>query len=306
MPVRWEQRELRHYTRPWAGPWRDVRREFRAAVDDLHTRLPESVVGMRLWCWRPDIYSCDDQTRQLPNLTGDDGEEDPVSAALRTLAARLEELDARAILTPDLFRQPVAWSRMRRLKVEFHPRSPDGTWYFAGPRGEDPLGAEGGFAVGEQHYPPAVASAEDDEIGDSWPKVEGCLEDERAWDQFRTVPKRDKIKPLLLAFAAALQGMPALEEAELFARLCWRPSEKRLDEYQGASGEGVPYDEEVLHFRWQVKYVLGAHGEKGLLTWQVGDWRPHERVSQAFEAVGGKDGIRLNGSLLSYRGPREG
>ncbi|KAL8377164.1 hypothetical protein RB595_008035 [Gaeumannomyces hyphopodioides] len=305
LPVRWAQRELRHYTRPWAGPWRDARREFRAAVDDLHARLPEGVISMRLWCWQSDARSCDNQTRRMPDLTGG-SEEDPVSAALRTLAARLEELDARAVLTPDLFRPPVAWPRMRRLKVEFHPWSPDGTWYFAGPRGEDPFGAEGGFAVGEEHYPPAVASAEDEEMDESWPEVEGCVEEERAWDQFRTVPKRDKIEPLLLAFAAALQGMPALEEAELFAHLSWQPSEERLFEHQSANGEaGVSYNEETPHFKWRVKYVPGADGEKGLLTWQVGDWRPHERVSQAFEAVGGKDGIQVEWKSFEFTEFRE-
>lgn len=304
LPVRWTQREMRHYTRPWAGPWRDRRREFRAAVDNLHAQLPKGVTSMRLLCWQPDSWSCEEQTRRMPNLLGHDAAEegDPVSIALRTLAAPLEELDVRAILTPDIFRAPVAWPRMRRLKVEFNPLSPDGTWYFAGPRGEDPFGDEGGFAVDdEQHYPPAVASAEDKEIDKSWPEAEGCVEEERDWDQFRTVPKRDKVEPLLLAFAAALRGMPALEEAELFARLSWQPSEERLLAYRDANGElEVPYDVANPHFMWRVEYVPEAEGKKGLLTWQVGDWRPDEKVSRAFEAVGGNDGIEVEWKEFEY------
>ncbi|KLU92501.1 hypothetical protein MAPG_11446 [Magnaporthiopsis poae ATCC 64411] len=280
---------MRRYIRPWADPWHDRRHEFRAAVDDLSTQLPKRLSSMRLSCWRPDFWSCEEQTRRMPNLLGDDNE-DPVSVALRTLAAPLEGLNVRAILTPDIFRPPVAWPRMRRLKVEFNLLSPDGTWYFAGPRDEDPFGDEGGFAVdNEKHYPSTTtSSAEDKEADESWP-------------EFRTESKPDKVEPPLLAYAAAPRGMPALEEAELFARLSWQPSEERLLAYRDANGElEVPHDVANPHFLWRIKYVPGAEGKKGLLTWQVGDWRPDEKVIQAFEAVGGENGIEVEWKEFEY------
>lgn len=42
----------------------------------------------------------------MPDLVRPAGA-DPVSLGLRALAARLEELDVRALVTPDLFRSPV-------------------------------------------------------------------------------------------------------------------------------------------------------------------------------------------------------
>jgi hypothetical protein len=107
---------------------------------------------------------------------------------------------------------------------------------------------------------------------------------------FRTVPLPAKIEPLLLAFAEAPKsGMPALEEAELFAYLVWQPAEERRGAYEGCHEE-VSYNQDHAVYRWGVTYAPGKDGGKGLLTWQVRAWRPHEDVMRAIEALGVPDG----------------
>jgi hypothetical protein len=291
MPVAFRMRSLRHFTRPWEGPWRDARHEFGAAAQELDGRLPGSLTKARLWFWKPDAFCVDeDQGIWLPNLTRPDGS-DPLSLGLRTVASHLEHLDLRAFLTADLFKPPVSWPRMKRLKVEFHPWCPDGKWYFVGPRGENPH-PDGGFEITrEEHYPPIAHSEHDDQLDAQYlhESYEGEEEDERDTDMFRTVPLRDKIEPLLSAFAAALRGMPAVEEAELFTYLAWQASEQRREEYEDAEEE--PYSQEYAIFRWGIRYVPGRDGAQGTVTWQVGEWRPREEVIEAFESLGGEAGV---------------
>lgn len=193
--------------------------------------LPSSLAKARLWFWKPNRYRDDtDQAAQMPDLVSTSSpsslssasefeDMDPVSLGLRGLGSRLEELDIRALITPDLFRSSSAgasaadhslsWPRMRHLKVEFHPCAPDGNWYFSGPRGEDPHAT--GFAITrEEHYPPGQEDI-DDETHDLWSREEDeytgdddmCLA--RQPDMFRTLPVADRINPLLVAFASSVQ-----------------------------------------------------------------------------------------------------
>ncbi|KAK7716348.1 hypothetical protein SLS64_003502 [Diaporthe eres] len=293
MPVAFSSRALRHYTRPWAGPWRDARREFGAAARDLSGRLPASLTAMRLWFWRPSAFCADeDQSAQMPDLVGaasGASSADPVSLGLRALGAQLERLDVRAFLTADLFRAPVVWPRMRWLAVEFQPWCPDGTWYFVGPRGENPHPDRGFEVTREEHYPPEGPDddAEDREIDAEWAERDGNEVEDRATDAFRTEPRRDKVEPLLLGFASALHEIRTLEEAELFVWLAWQPSEQRLEEYMDAE---EPFNQECAIFRWGVRYVPGTADSKGTVTWQVGAWRPDDEVIRAFESLGGSNG----------------
>lgn len=283
-------RSMRHFTRPWEGPWRDARREFGRAVTELGGRLPESLVSARLWFWRPGTvsYREGDQAALMPDLVGPEGE-DPVSLGLRELGGRLEELDVRAFVTPDLFRAPMAWRRMKRLRVEFHPWCSDGTWYFAGPGDDKSAEPEKGFEVTEEHYPPDSPDELDEEVDEEYADEEGTDEEaEFATNMFRTEPIPSKIEPLLLGFAEALKGMPALEEAELFAWLAWHPSEEMRSTYGGA--DEAPFNMDRTTYRWGVKYAPGSDGGKGVVTWQVGPWRPHENVIRAFETLNGENG----------------
>ncbi|OTA67384.1 hypothetical protein K449DRAFT_390097 [Hypoxylon sp. EC38] len=288
MPVAFRLRTLRHFTRPWEGPWRDERHEFGRAVQELHEHIPTSLAAARLWFWKPSaFYADEDQSIEMPDLVRPD-DADPLSLGLRTMASHLEQFDLRAFLTPDLFRAPVAWPRMKRLHVEFHPWCPDGTWYFVGPRGENPH-SDGGFEITrEQHYPPVGPNEQDDEMDEVYIEDEGSEEeDEHQTDMFRTEPLPHKINSLLLAFAEALKGMPVLEEAEMFAYLAWQPSEERRRIYRDS--DEAPYNQDRAIYRWGVTYAPGKDGGNELLTWQVGSWRPQEDVIQSFKTLGGED-----------------
>lgn len=290
MPIAFTLDTLRQVALPWAGPWRDARHEFGTAVAQLHEQLPASLTRARLWFWKPDgFYADENQGAHLPDLVRP-AEADPVSLGLRTVASHLENLDLRAIVTPDLFRAPVVWPRMRRLRVEFHPWCPDGTWYFVGPRDENPH-SEGGYEITPgDHYPPVGHQEEDDEIDEKYSDQEGGEEvEERDTDMFRIKPLQGKIEPLLSAFAAALKGMPALEEAELFTYLAWQPSRERQLGYEDSDEE--PYNrEDPAIYRWGVRYAPGKDGAAGQVTWQIGAWRPWDDVTQLFAALGGEDG----------------
>ncbi|KAJ4398819.1 hypothetical protein N0V85_006180 [Neurospora sp. IMI 360204] len=314
LPVAFTSKALRIISRVWPGPWRDDRAEFARAVGHAMPLLPSSLTKVRLWFWRPSSHGDEmDQAAQMPDLVGAPSSSssswtneefegmDPVSLGLRDLGSRLEQLDVRALITPDLF--PFSsvgddgmssWPHMRHLKVEFHPCAPDGSWYFSGPRGEDPH-ATGGFAITrEEHYPPGqedddathnLMSDEEEEYAADAPDIY----DLRNPDMFRLRPIAERINPLLLAFASSLQrqNMPALRDAELFTWLTWRPSKEREKEYEGS--DKVPptsYEDETVMFRWGVRYEAPAVGGdgKGKVAWQVGeDWRPEDRVIKAFE-----------------------
>jgi hypothetical protein len=163
MPIR------EHYTRPWEGPLRDARHEFGNAICEQEKflggkRIPSSLKKALLHFWVPEQIAVEDQSMARPDLIHP-AEKDPLSVGLCKLAAQLEMLDLRALVTEDLF--PAAptgdqpWSFMQRLRIEFHPLRPDGMWYFVGPRGEDPLYSEGfgetregGFRISEtMDYP---------------------------------------------------------------------------------------------------------------------------------------------------------
>lgn len=317
-PVAFSSQALRRSSRVWEGPWRDARFEFGRGVRHAMPLLPSSLATARLWFWKPNPYGDDaDQAAPMPNLvdaspTSGPAEGDPVSLGLRELGSRLEELDVRALIAPDLFRLGSGgWPRMRHLRVEFHPCAPDGSWYFSGPRGEDDRPT--GFAItSEDHYPPgredsdetdALLSSEEDEYGG-----EGEITEARQPDMFRTLPIAERITPLLLAFAASLQSrqMPSIEDAELFTWLTWRPSEERARDYEGSDDGPPSAGDEYVMFRWGVRYDAPKGDGSGKVTWQVGqDWRPADHVVGAFASLVGGDEARMEWKDFEYVDERE-
>lgn len=90
-------------------------------MQQLHEQHPVSLAKARLWLRKLDgFYADENQGSHLPNLVCP-AEADPVSLVLRTIASHLEDLDLRAIVTPDLFRAPVVLPRMKRLRVATGP-----------------------------------------------------------------------------------------------------------------------------------------------------------------------------------------
>ncbi|KAL2115144.1 hypothetical protein VTJ04DRAFT_10807 [Mycothermus thermophilus] len=291
LPVAAVGRPLRHFTRVWEGPWRDARHEFGAAVERQEElpgglRIPSTLTKARLWFWQPRLALYDDQAMPMPDLVAP-AKRDPLSTGLSVLVAPLHELDLRAIISEHLFPAPDApasaqWSRMRRLSVEFHPMRPDGSWYFVGPRGEDPHPQ--GFGISEQdHYPPAETTDEDEDVDEQWDDdpTDGH-EEEHLPDVFRTEPLAERIEPLLSAFATAVKNMGALEQAELFTYLAWLPSRGRAAEY----GDEAPYDTNNSVHRWGVRYYVPEGAKEAVVEWQVGDWRPSQTVIDLFDNLG--------------------
>ncbi|KFY14149.1 hypothetical protein V492_02826 [Pseudogymnoascus sp. VKM F-4246] len=324
-PIAFTSQALRRITRVWEGPWRDARVEFGRAVRHVMPLLPSSLTKVRLWFWQTNAYGREDQAAQMPHLVGAsmtlpltfefDGM-DPVSLGLRDLASRLEELDVIAMITPDLFHSRgdgLSWPRMQHLKVEFHPCAPTGSWYFSGPRGENPHTT--GFDITrEEHYPPEGPEYDDethalwDDEEDEYWGDEGIYE-HFSPDMFRIRPIVERINPLLLSFASSLQRqkMPSLQDAELFTWLTWQPSMDRFQEYEGTD-EVPPTSnaEETVMFRWGVRYDAPKGDGKGKVTWQVGeDWRPEEEVIAAFKDLVGGEEENMEWKAFEYTEERE-
>ncbi|KAK1978605.1 hypothetical protein LZ30DRAFT_632825 [Colletotrichum cereale] len=314
MPACMPSRAMReHYSWPWEGPLRDARHEFGAAImnQEKHLcgkRIPASLTRASLHFWPFFSLPKHDQSVARPNLIHP-ADKDPVSVGLCKLGAQLNLFDLRAVVTPDLFPRPEApadqqWSQMRRFRLEFHPLRPDGRWYFVGPGGEDPHDSEqGGYKISDtKHYPRETETDEDMEIDEEY----GINPDDDCdyhLDMFRTEPCRDRIEPLLAAFAKSVtrDNMPSLDDAEIFTHLWWWcPSDDReVNKY------GLPMEK---GHRWGVKFIAGRGSEEKkkdgdaanaaaptppVVQWQVGDWRPSEEVMSLFESLGRQEWLDL-------------
>ncbi|KAI5924431.1 hypothetical protein F4810DRAFT_709769 [Camillea tinctor] len=190
-----------HYTRPWEGLRRDERHEFAGSMRDIEAWWPNGLKTARLLFWHGNWFVDEDQEAQMPNLVHP-FQEDPTSAAVRTLTARLEELDLCAFLMPDIFSVP-------------H-------------RGEDPHPM--GFEITAAHYPPEASNPEDEMWDDVW-NYQGGRMDNIEPKTFRTEPIPEAIEPLLAGFLRAVADMPRLKDAELFTYLNWCPTEEMEAEY---------------------------------------------------------------------------
>lgn len=307
MPSNMPSRVLReHYTWPWEGPLRDARHEFGAAIIDQEKHLcgkkiPTSLTRAALHFWPLFNLPKHDQSIARPNLIHP-ANKDPVSLGLCKLGAQLTLFDVRAVVSPDLFPGPEVpsdqqWSQMRRFRLEFHALRPDGRWYFVGPGGEDPHDSEqGGYKISEtEHYPRETDTDEDEDLHDELDDNLGeACDDGYNLNMFRIEPCRERIEPLLAAFAKSLarDNMPNLEDAEMFTHLWWAPS----DDIE-AKGYDLPRKK---GHGWGVKFIAGRGSKKQksdeaaaatvptppVVQWQVGDWRPSQEVTSLFESLG--------------------
>ncbi|KAF5512736.1 hypothetical protein CGCA056_v012738 [Colletotrichum aenigma] len=311
MPACMPSRVMReHYTWPWEGPLRDARHEFGAAIMDQEKhlcgrRIPAGLTRAALHFWPFFSRPNNDQSVARPNLVHP-ADKDPVSVGLCKLGAQLSLFDIRAMITSDLFPSPEApahqqWSQIRRFRLEFHSLRSDGRWYFVGPGGEDPHDSEeGGYTISDKHYPREIDTDEDVELDDEYGDNPDDEYDYRL-DMFRTEPCRERLEPLLAAFAKSLTtpNMPRLEDAEMFTYLWWDPSNNRdIEKY------GLPMKK---GHRWGVKFIAGRGDEKDkkdndaaaaaptppVVQWQVGDWRPSDEVMSLFESLGRQEWLNL-------------
>lgn len=195
---------------------------------------------------------------------------------------------------------------MQRFRLEFHSLRPDGRWYFVGPGGEDPCDSEdGGYRVSDtEHYPRQLTEDEEMKIAEVydepiWPDLDYTFDYDP--DMFRVKPCRERIEPLLAAFAKSLTGerMPSLEDAEICTHLFWNPNE---DKYLGRKYD-LPGKQ---GHRWGVKLIAGRVSETQnngdtvaadptppVVQWQVGDWRTSKEVLDFFESLGREEWLDL-------------
>ncbi|KAK3898507.1 hypothetical protein C8A05DRAFT_18933 [Staphylotrichum tortipilum] len=316
MPACMPSRVMReHFTWPWEGPLRDSRHEFGAAIMDQEKhlcgkRIPASLTRAALHFWPFFKLPRDVQSVARPNLIHP-ADQDPVSIGLCKLGAQLTMFDVRAMITPDLFPSPEAptdqqWSRMRRFRLEFHSLRPDGRWYFVGPGGEDAYDSEqGGYKISDtKHYPCETDTDEDVALHveyDDSPRSEYDL----SVDMFRTEPCRERIEPLLVAFAKSLtrDNMPSLEDAEIFTYLWWQPSDdSAVEEYDLPTRNS---------HRWGVKFIAGRGSKTQkdgdaiapttpVVQRQVGNWRPSKEVIGLFESLGRQEWLGFEWSRYRY------
>lgn len=239
---------------PWEGPWRDSRHDFARAVRtaELGNLLPTSFKKAELHFFDVDkdgdSMQHHDSIKDLvhPKLY------DPLSSGIRTLSQGLEELDLRIIADPTLFwpfapienktklavPSPPTWPLLKHLRVEFHPLAPNGTWYFHHPHSRFEYKTK---PVTKEDYPPVKKNANDSRDDRDRLAVLSASSLTSS-DMFRTEPDRERVEPLLDAFARALRCMPAVEEAELFSWLI-------RNQTVGGWGE-INEDEEVRMHRW--------------------------------------------------------
>ncbi|KAK0637488.1 hypothetical protein DIS24_g10768, partial [Lasiodiplodia hormozganensis] len=250
-PVSYLRDEATQCRRVWEGPWRDTRLAFASATAELNHSLPlATLTTLKLHFFAADQASMCDQARPLPDLTdGRPRGHDPLSAALHALSRNLVELDLRAVVDASLFwparteDPPPHWPRLRRLRVEFHNCTPDGSWYFASPHPSSSSSSSSpdrdpdrGFPITATtaHYPPLGPDPHPADA--AWDEYWSYVVDDLEPDVFRVRPNAARIEPLLVAFGRALGCMPKLQAAEVFTWVGWSPrgeEEKR----EGEAGE---------------------------------------------------------------------
>ncbi|KAF2873231.1 hypothetical protein BDV95DRAFT_491029 [Massariosphaeria phaeospora] len=289
----------RYYTRDWAGPLRDSRRDFAKALEAA--TLPSTLREAQLDFLHP-LSSAEriDQTEKVPNLVGS-AASDPFSNSLRLLSDRLRKLEFRTVADATLFWPAdgaTSWPNLESVCVMFHPSSPSGRWYFEGPGGDghDPEG----FEITDSSYPPLEDTSEDEtwdeDIDDNGLNTEIC-----ASKKFRVQPNDDVLVPFLTAFAKAASNMPALREACLWAPLTWEAHD--VDGYADYDGTQLAmWPDKPL--AWGIAYVapatFGFHAFPGQhysqsrqLWWETAQWRPSSELRQLFQQIGDKD-IKLH------------
>lgn len=202
------------YIIDYAGPCRDSRHDFGKAL--LCATLPTALGKVQLDFLCPlERTNRIDQTVQVPDLVSP-ATYDPFNSSLRLLSYQLQELELKVVADASLFWPAdgaAAWPNLKSLYVAFHPSTPSGRWYFAGPHGDgrDTKGTN----ITEHSYPPLTDSYKDkalDEVADEF----GYFIPRHITDQKLGVTSNDGILvPFLTAFAKAASNMPVREEAYL-------------------------------------------------------------------------------------------
>jgi len=294
---------IKHYTRPWEGPYRDSRNDFAKAIQTVI--LPRNLKEINLdfghrWYSGPQHI---DQRLPIPNLVTPLAY-DPFSSNLRILSYRLRSLDLCVVADETLFwpsdSSEPAWPNLETLSVKFQIASPKGAWYFNGLRGEGRVNE--GFEITSSAYPSLdPCGNEEDKTWDYSPWEGGFDWSADELVQFRVSPDNEVLVPFVTAFAKAAKNMPLLQQAMLWTSLSWNAD--------GCDDDYTDFDTSLFFksttspLKWGIVYVapdvfLGipwrlrrngpgeSYCESRQLWWNVGSWRPDSDLCHHFQQIG--------------------
>ncbi|KAF2183381.1 hypothetical protein K469DRAFT_668401 [Zopfia rhizophila CBS 207.26] len=293
----------RHYTRDWAGPYRDTRHDFAKALETA--ALPSTLRQAQLNFLYPlSAAERIDQSQKVPNLVSP-AAYDPFSSSLRLLSHQLRKLELKVVADATLFWPAdgaASWPNLESICVLFHISSPSGRWYFEGPRGDGH--DTKGFEVTSASYPP-LEDTSDDEAWDEDIDENGLDTSTITTRRFRVQPNDEVLVPFLTAFAKAASSMPALKEACLWAPLTWDAGDVDGDEDYDTTQIAKWLNRPLA---WGITYVAPAtfgfhpfpgqhYSESRQLWWTTAQWRPGDELRHLFQQIGDQ-----NTELIEYWG----
>jgi hypothetical protein len=299
----WPQEWKNHYTRDWAGPRRDTRKDFAKALLQ-HTGMPQSLRRVRLDFLHDLLFSERiNHHAQQPDLVNP-AINDHLSLSLHHLSQSLRRVHIRAVVDESLFwpkNDAITipnWPHLETLVVMFHMVSPSGKYYFTGLNNE---GASTlGYSVTDTSYPPLETTDYDERMLQDM-SDEGAQLSETRNCHFRIVPNDEVIQPFLEALAKAATTVGKLKEAALWCPLSW--DDQHEHDSDGAVTEWISKDNYNMDMlAWGVYYL--AAGEKhrdyrepdlvpsdaNQLWWRVAKWRPSSELHELFRRIGSSSG----------------
>ncbi|KAI4640630.1 hypothetical protein J4E93_008220 [Alternaria ventricosa] len=215
-----------HYEHDWAGPRRDARHDFAAAVTSCVDKLPKTLRRATLDFLYPLSRVTDyDHGTLFPDLVGSNLTYDPFSTSLGILCNNLRHLQLRAMIDESIFpalspqnsaTSHAPWPHLELLDLMFHNARPDGTWYFQGTDGRGDVAR--GLPVTDASYPPYSRTQFDEDMDEYYVENIRGGRQTRGKDnyEFRIAPHANLIL-LLERFARAAIQMPALKEAVIWS-----------------------------------------------------------------------------------------
>ncbi|EMD67851.1 hypothetical protein COCSADRAFT_352877 [Bipolaris sorokiniana ND90Pr] len=201
---------VKYYYSDWAGPRRDARNDFAAAVSSLHNQLPKLLRWACLNFLNPlkHAFVGIDHNEPLVNLFEPSFARPSPPSTSATMYDRREHFLAEGGTAP-------IWPKLEKLEVVFHIARPDGTWYFQRMlgKGSDSVG----YLVTQASYSPYEVTELDE-------RMESLINDTNyddlhyRYNQFRFAPY-DRLSPLLEGFTKATLRMKYFKEAVIWCPL---------------------------------------------------------------------------------------